>query len=194
LKINHRLLRRQAVRGWPVFVPIILVGGLAGWKSLVIAPSWRNERAAEMPVRRLISETDALRHSFSDYTAAQTSADFRAAERQVWPDAKAATDAVRTLVQGATEQGWAVKVNWSPAGPAAGSGLLGAMEAKLVLTSPAGARRPWQGLEAWLASGLKEWPQIGFSRLAVRADVKGRYSVEATLRLAYLFSHAEIPQ
>ncbi len=176
-------------RAVPLLLPLLVLIALAGWKWGVQDPRVRAARIAAQPVLNLESEVAALQSHRSP--AGPETSGRAAALRAALPHGRGGLPSVLGSWQAqATVRGWEAVF-----GPLAD--LPGGSGASLAQVAVRGAFRPlagnlhsWNSLLGLLGDFSAPDARIGVTRLAIRADEQGRYSVEMRLNLPYL---AETP-
>jgi hypothetical protein len=175
----------RAGRAVPLLVPLLALVLLAGWKWGVQDTRLRAVRAANQPFLNLEREVAALESHRSP--AGPEEAGRAAALRAALPRDRAGL--VPALVpwraQAAT-RGWEaafgppVDPPGEPGAPLASASVRGSFHPST------GNLHSWSTLLALLGDFSAPNSRIGVTRLAIRADEQGRYSVEMRLNLPYL--------
>lgn len=181
---------RRLRRALPVALPILGVFAIAGWEFGVDQPRQRAVRAAHAPLVAAETETTALQLKWSEQEAAAVGAQAAKASQGLLPNPAAAPAALDRLAAAAAAQHWRASFHASAAAPpeiAPGSPI-GFVTARGKLTPAAENDHPFPTLLAFLEPFATNEKGIDLTRLAIRADEEGRYSVEASLRLAYRIS------
>jgi hypothetical protein len=191
---------RQAL---PILLPVISLLLLAAWKFTVADPRLRGEHASHEPLFALENEVGALRAVVSDSEAGDlrqkasglTQSLLIGAAGHGRPSDQSLEIPFRTLEQTAAAQGW--KASFRPAAgalKAAEGARIGFLPATAQLLPEPNNARPWPTLLLLLDQFSSQGTHIDLTRVAIRADEEGNYSVEANLRLAYMLTHEKIAQ
>jgi hypothetical protein len=180
-------------RALPLLLPAMALLALAGWKCGMEDPQMRAARGASQPLLNLEREVAGLRaHPASGAAAAAERArDLRA----TLPRGSAGLPAVLRHWQAqAAAHGWEAAF-----GPTVGSlpdsGVpLVFVSVRASLQPLSGNRHSWSSLVGLLGALSAQESRIEVTRLAIRADEQGRYSVETRLSTPYLAEIQDYPQ
>jgi hypothetical protein len=183
-------------RALPIALPSLAILALLGWKLAVSDPHARAQRAAGAPLLALEEETTSLRLACSDKEARDLAVQAAESARSFLKSPSELGPALGGLEKLANREGW--EGGFQPMDtviqPPGEGALTGVLAAKGTLKPAPENQRPWPTL-LLLLDDLSTWDkQIALTRLVIRADEQGRYSVEAGLRLAYLLNHEKAAQ
>jgi hypothetical protein len=172
-------------RAWPLLLPLVALVVLAGWKWGVQDPRLRAARTASQPLVELEREVADLKLHRSPEAPAE--AGRAAALRAELPrDRAGLAPYLGPWRTQAAARGWeaifgpAVDLPGEPGAPLASATVRGTFRPL------SGNFRSWSTLLALLDDFSAPNSRIGVTRLAIRADEQGRYSVEMRLNLPYL--------
>jgi hypothetical protein len=179
-----RLCLRRAL---PILIPCLGLLGIAGWELGVEQPRQRAVRAANAPLVAAEEEITALQLKWSERQATALAVEAARVSRALLPSPAAVPAALDGLAAAAAALNW--RANFHAATAAApeiapGSPI-GFVLARGRLEPFPENEHPFASLLAFVEQFGTDEKGIDLTRLAIRADEEGRYSVEATLRLAY---------
>jgi hypothetical protein len=186
-------------RALPLALPATALLTLMLWNAAIVQPRTQAERAAHQPLVDLEAEIQALRLTCSDQEAGDLAARAAEADAQLAADPAEAGALLRTLKATAAEKGWDAVFHVADAStePAADDAQLVFVSAKGRLAPSAspisGHLTRFSSLLALLEQFSPSNRRIDLTRLAIRADEQGRYSVEVNLRLACRIAHEKTP-
>jgi hypothetical protein len=176
-------------RAFPLLLPVFALVALAGWKWGVLDPRLRAERAASQPLLNLEREVAALKLHRSP--ADPERAGQVAALRSTLPrDRAGLTPFLAPWRAQAAARGWEVAFGPPVDLPGERGSPLASASVRATFRPLSGNLHSWSSLLALLGDFSALNSRIGVTRLAIRADEQGRYSVEMRLNLPYL---AETP-
>jgi hypothetical protein len=169
---------------------------LVGWKAAVSDPHLLAERAENRPLLLLESQVAALRLNCSE----QEAHDLAAQASELSHSLIAGPGELPTVIH--SLQAFTVERHWESDFHAIDGGVEAPGEGTQValirltgkLTPTSGNTQPFSTLMMLLDGLSKEQPRIDLTKLAVRADEQGRYSVETHFRLGYPVSHEKAAQ
>jgi hypothetical protein len=175
----------RLARALPFLVPAAALLALAGWKWGLEDPRARGERAANQPLVSLADEVAALRLHRSPGEAPQ--AERARVLRASLPEGAAALAPVLAGWRDqAAARGWEAVFGPPVGQPGAGEGPIGAVSVRAGLQPASGNLHPWSSLLGLLGAFSAPEARIEVTRLVIRADEQGRYSVETRLSTPYL--------
>jgi hypothetical protein len=175
----------RLLRALPFLVPAAALLALAGWKWGVADPRARAERAANQPLVSLAEEVAALRLQRSPDEVPQ--AERARALRASLPQGAAALAPVLASWQAqASAHGWVADFGAPVGQPGAGEGPMAAVSVRAGFQAAPGNLHPWSSLVGLLGAFSAPEARIEVTRLVIRADERGRYSVETRLSTPYL--------
>jgi hypothetical protein len=176
---------RRLGRALPLVLPLAALLALAGWKWGWEEPRFRAERAAGRPLVALADEVAALRLHRSPGEAPE--AENARALRQALPHGLAGLPAVLAgWGAQAAARGWKADFGTPVAQPGASAGPLALVSVRAGLEPVPGNLHSWSSLMGLLGAFSAPESRIEVSRLVIRADEQGRYSVETRLSTPYL--------
>jgi hypothetical protein len=186
--------RRRAL---PLLLPFLLLVLLGAWKVAVEDPGLRAVQAAHAPLFTLEKDVATLRAALPESAARDSRDQASQVEASLLsgPAGPALAVALRTLAETSAQQGWVGSFQGTGAPPTdGGARRLGFLTASAELRPTARNARPWPTLLLLLDAFSSQGKQIDLTRVAIRADEEGNYSVEANLRLGYLLPHEKTAQ
>ena len=187
-------------RAFPLLLPALALLGFGVWKVARFDPQLRAAHESHRSLFALEREVTALRFSGSDAEART----FRVragqqAQALLPPSAadggSAGNELAGSLERAAVERGWQADFRPEAGVEAPGpGGRIGFLNITGKLQQARDNAHPWPTLLLLLDQFSSQGKHIDLTRLAIRADEEGNYSVEANLRLAYLLTHEKIAQ
>jgi len=183
-------------RALPMLIPLVATAALLGWKLGYSDRHLRAERLDRVPLLQMEREADVLRIACSVRAVDDSRARAGTARRSLVAGPGAVGAALNSLASSLAVQGWKGKFVPADAGtePAAVGSRVGFLQAGGTLQPASGNRSPWQTLLPILDQLSEHGQPIDLTRLVIRADEEGRYSVETRLRMACLFENEKETQ
>ena len=180
----------RLMRALPILLPVAAMLALTGWKLGVRDPRLRAETSAVRPLLQLENQISTLRLNCSDQQARDLAERSEEMTRVLLPDPAKLNVAVETAQAIARQQHWEGSFQTGSGVDAPAEGAATAFCRIRARFDPAAdnAER-FPTLVRMLDALSQGKPRIDLTRLAIRADEEGRYSVEALLRLQYRVSH-----
>jgi hypothetical protein len=174
-------------RALPIALPCLGLLLLAGWELAIEQPRARADRALRAPLITAEAEVTALRMKWSDAAAASLTVRARQSERALLPRPEAIPEALAALSAAAAAQHWqaSFRTAATESTDAPPGSPIGYLLARGRLAPDPENDRPFPTLLAFLETFETNEKAIDLTRLSICADEDGRYSVEASLRLAY---------
>lgn len=181
-------LRVRLRRLWPLALPLVGCLVLLVWTGLVREPLRRDVRAAHAGVLALEEETEQLRQSLSEQTAADLTTAAASARAQLLESPAVLQDRLQAFVTAARAAGWEATFQTyglADDGTAAADGsLLVFAPARVRLVPLAGNSDCFTSLVATLARLAATPGRVEITRASVRSEAPGVPVVEVNLRAA----------
>jgi hypothetical protein len=188
--------RARWLRALPMLVPVAATVALTAWKLGFSDRQLAAERLDRVPLLQLEREADVLRIACSARALGDSRTRATTTRRSLVAGPGAVGSTIDSLASCLAAHGW--KGNFVPADggiqPAPGGRRVGLLEARATLLPAPGNREPWKTLLPVLDQLSEPGQPIDLTRLVIRADEQGRYSVETRLRMACLFEHEKETQ
>ncbi|MBE2215438.1 MAG: hypothetical protein IAE82_16305 [Opitutaceae bacterium] len=180
-------------RLWPLVLPLVGCVALVAWTGLVREPARRETRAAHAELLALEQETEELRQTLSDQTAAELAAQAAAAQALLMDSPTALQDRLKAYAVQAREAGWEATFQiygLAEDDAAAGEGARFVfVPARVRLEPRTDSADRFATLVATLGRLASLPGRIEITRVTVRADRPGVPVVEVNLRAACRPAH-----
>lgn len=164
---------------------------LWGWKAAVRDPHLLAEQAQNRPLLLLESQIASLRLNCSEQQARDLASRTEELSHSILAGTEQVDAVLHSLQRLAAEQHWEATFQRVEGGvDAPGDGAqVAPLGLKGRLTIAPENTQPFATLIVFLDGLSQQQPRIDLTKLAIRADEQGRYSVETHLRLGYRVSH-----
>jgi len=187
-------LAQRLARVAPLAIPGVLLWALAAAKCAAVDPLRERERAAFLPLCALEADITAKRMACSDEQSKDLQVR-RAHMEQLLPEAPLGiAPLLNRFRQEAAEAHWTASFQVLE-GVTPGEGA--PFEQVLVrgrFVPESGNDRAWPALFPLFERLSEDGPQIGLTRIAIRADEHGRYAVESLLAITCRAPHEKAAQ
>lgn len=183
-------------RALPIVLPFAIMLALWGWKVAVRDPHLLAERAENRPSLLLESQIASLRLNCSEQQARDLASRTEELSHSILAGTEQVDEVLHSLQQLAAEQHLESDfqaVEGRVDAPAEGA-QVAPLGLKGRLTPAPQNAQPFATLIVFLDGLSRQQPRIDLTKLAIRADEQGRYSVETHLKLGYRVSHEKAAQ
>ena len=169
----------------PITIPAVAFVLALIWNFAWVRPRVEAERAAHAGILDLVAEVEALREVSPEADAAAVAMEAQEASKSLLSDKAALPAELEKLRQLAQQHGWDATFQTVPVVPEdmPQGTLITFLQARGRLSPLAGNADPYPSLITLLERVSAGTKRIDLTRLAVRADEKGRHSVEVSLRV-----------
>lgn len=180
----------------PLLIPCVVMLLLSMWNKGVRDPHRQNEKISQQALLAQDNEIETLRLTSSDRQADEVAARAAQVARLILNEPQELEAILQGLKKEAADRHWdgtfqASDLSISAATP---DKQLIFLPARAKLTSGPGNADAYSGLLVLLERVSASGKRIDLTRLAIRADEKGRYMVELNLRLIGRSPHEKITQ
>lgn len=183
-------------RTLPLVIPCLAILLLLGWNTLVRDPRIERERFSRRALLAQHHEIESLKLSCSEQQAAELSVQAEKTAKLVLNDAKELGPVLQDLKKEAADRHWDGNfIASDPTGAEVSPATqLVFLPARAKLSSAAGNTDAFLALLALFERFSTSEKRIDLTRMGIRADEQGRYTVELNLRLVARSPHEKTPQ
>ena len=183
-------------RALPIVVPIAAIALLLLWHFAWTLPRIQREMTAQLPMQALAQEVADLQLSGTELQTIEVATRAAEANKQLLAKPSQLPATLEKLRDSARALGWQATLHpmtGSPT-PLTPDARVYFLNARGKLTATTDNVQPFPTLLDCLDRLSSSAPWIDLLRLTLRADEKGRHSVEVNLRVGCLVPHEKIPE